>query len=192
MLQHLQTRVDKFYQRVLAIRFAPHGGVFWEDALAVLVLAMFQAQFLAQFLPHFLSFDILAMWVLVILVQQHPLQALCLGALGFFTLETHTSAPRGLYLCPFLVFAFAIFQIRQNITWRKWVSWVTMFALFEGVLLGFELLFSILKMHSTEQISVILCLQLLLRWVGTVLFGMFLVYFFHFFAPEDLERESRL
>jgi hypothetical protein len=139
----------------------PWTGRLWLDLTYLLACAAVSQALLSDGPLAGLNLDLLTPWLVTGFILQPLPAAILLGLVGGLVLETHSTAPAGLYVCIYLVAAVVIGLVKNTLSWRHSVPWlVTMlstaawFVLFEGfvasVLKGPEIL---TPMYLLQQLT---------------------------------------
>lgn len=162
------------------------------DAFHIVMILAIQCSILPSLTGDRFYIDLLTPWMIFIFVNASPWKILVLSAFAAFGLETHLSVPAGLYFCAYLVFAMIVIVIRNHLSWRRLVSWLTMFSLFSLWVMGLETFFSLLKVQDTEHYEPLYFAFLIPRFVVAVGFGLFMLNKLGLMYIEDKDSESEV
>ena len=155
---------------------SPQAGQIRYQLVAIMLLTFVQLTILPSILPAMVFIDLLTSWLALSLVFHSQFRAYLLTLLSGIILETHLSVPIGFILSPYFCFAVLVLNIRNHISWRRISSWVTLLGAFQLWLMGFKLLFAIMHYEKHPLISVNQLAQFLITAIGSVLFGLLLIY----------------
>ena len=138
--------------------------------LALVPLAVLQLGILPALLAGYVICNVMTVWVVLNAVLLRLPQALTLALLSALLLETHSTAPRGLYLCAYGTLVGALHLIKGLVTWNMSSAWLAVVAVAELWLMLLEYVAVALPLadllpHSSKY---------LLRLGGTCLFGYLL------------------
>lgn len=120
------------------IRFRPNSGSIWIDALFTLMICYLQLYLLPLAFHSWMVVDLLTPWLIVGFVTQPLISSILLTTIAALTLETHMTAPLGIYFCIYWVVLVAISFTKDNLTWRYTFPWIMTFLLSGLWVAGFE------------------------------------------------------
>lgn len=159
------------------LKVKPHSGHLWWDFFLILVLVAIQQTILRDILGQHLLIDLLTPWIIACLVFQPMHQSLMICGLAALALETHSTAPSGIYFVCYWLIAVGIFLVKNTLSWQHLLPWTLVMAAaeiwvstFESVILGFSV--------GLHGFSVPYFLQQIFRVVTAVGFGLLLTHHF--------------
>ena len=155
---------------------SPQAGQIRYQFIAIMLLAFIQLTILPSMLPAMVFIDLLSPWLALSLVFHSHFRAYLLTLISGILLETHLPVPIGFILSPYFCFAVLVLNIRNHISWRRISSWVTLLAIFQLWLMGFKLLFDMMHYDKQQLINLSQSVQFLMTGIGSVLFGLLLIY----------------
>ncbi len=140
---------------------------FFLQLLMLVPLVVLQLGILPALLAGYVVCNVITVWVVLNAVLLRLPQALTLALLLALLLETHSAAPRGLYLCAYGTLVGALHLVKGLVIWNMRSAWLVVIAaaelwllVLEGVAMSVPL--SDLLLHSGRY---------LLRLGGTCLVG---------------------
>jgi hypothetical protein len=116
----------------------PATGRLWLDVAWLLVVGAFHYTILPAIVGSFLLVDLMTPWLVVTFVASRLPRATLLGLVGALVVETHSTAPAGLYLCAYWVIATVLWAFKSALSWRHVLPWVAAFACCEAWVVAFE------------------------------------------------------
>lgn len=143
---------------------------FYLQLLALVPLAVLQLSLLPALLAGYVICNVITVWVVLNAVLLRLPQALTLALLSALLLETHSTAPRGLYLCAYGTLVGALHLIKGLVTWNMRSAWLV-------VVVAAELWLSVLEHVAVAMPGAELwphSSKYLLRLGGTCLVGYLL------------------
>lgn len=96
--------------------------------LALVPLVVLQLGILPALLAGYVICNIITVWVVLNAVLLRLPQALTLALLSALLLETHSTAPRGLYLCAYGTLVGALHLVKGLVTWNMCSAWLVVVA----------------------------------------------------------------
>ena len=111
---------------------------FYLQLLALIPLVVLQLGILPALLAGYVVCNVLTIWVVLNAVLLRLPHALTLALLLALLLETHSTAPRGLYLCAYGTLVGALHLVRGLVTWNRCSAWLAVIAAAELWLLVWE------------------------------------------------------
>jgi hypothetical protein len=155
------------------LKFKPHTGYFWLDLINLLLVAMIQLAILPALMGGIVYIDLLTPWVVTGMVMQSLTHGSALGLVAALILETHSTAPAGLYICCFWVLCVAINLVRTNFSWRLKLPWFATYLISMIWVLGFEN-FYLFVSHGSENFDLHYLISIIGRFLIALAFGMIL------------------
>lgn len=107
-----------------ALAMHPHTGRLWLDVVYLLIAGACHHTVLSSLTGSLFVVDLMTPWIVALLVMESLWRGAFLGAIAAIILETHSSAPAGLYLCAYWVIAVAIWLTRSTLSWRHTFPWI--------------------------------------------------------------------
>lgn len=153
------------------LRFRPDTGRLWLDLIFLLAIIIVQITIIPSLLGRYLL-DIVTPWLVVCFVRQSLAKATFLAFIAAITLENHSSAPAGLYLCTYWILLNTIIFFRPNLSWRHNISWIVVFTISELWLIAFEI-FLVIFTGGSEMFNIYLLLEKTVSLLLAVTMGMF-------------------
>lgn len=158
------------------LRPRPNSGSLFLDTLFILLLVAFQSSIVSGLIGgSFVAFDLLTPWIVVTAVYQSYGRAMFLAFIGALAWESRVGMPAGTVICTYWILVNVIHFVRELLSWRHLVPWLTTYALsslaaglFEWFILG--------VLRSTPYVSWWSLLYLVLRVASAVAFGLILSY----------------
>jgi hypothetical protein len=165
--------------------FRPHTGWLWLDAVLLLLVSALHFTILPTLLGKLLVVDLLTPWLLTYFVVAPFKKSLTIGVLAALIMETHSSAPAGLYLSLYWVALVTLWLVRVSLSWRHAFPWFVTFCAGEA-----WIIFSEYFVHSVNLSSVRITLTdltaCLLRLGLAVVAGMMFCRKYRIYGlPED-------
>jgi len=120
------------------LRFRPHTGRLWWDVLLLLFIGALHGTVLPSITGSLVAIDLMTPWLVTILVVEKMPRAMIFVAISALMLETHTTAPAGLYLCVYWVIACVIYLTRGTLSWRHGLPWLLTYTGAQLGVIGFE------------------------------------------------------
>lgn len=151
----------------------PHTGRIWLDILYVLLLIALQESILPTLIGPKVTIDLLTPWLAVTFIRQHAWQATMMVILAGFFIESHLSAPAGLYICAYWIMANVIIQARPSLSWRHRIPWLVTFSLSMVWIIFFES-FVLIFVKGVDDLLPAYWLAQLFRFLTSLGFGLFL------------------
>ena len=162
------TRVRKILPEFIP---RPDTGRLWHDILFLFLIAALQFTIAPTFLGHYLVVDIMTPWLVVAFIRQGGPSAFVLALIGACIIETHTSAPAGVYICIYWIMHSVVMSVRATLSWWRFVPWLVTFILCETWAILFENFVAILQ-DDRRTYGVVYLLEQLLRLLLAVGIGM--------------------
>ena len=106
------------------VRFHPHTGRLWWDVPLLLLIGALHSTVLPSLTASLLAIDLMTPWLVTILIIEKIPRALLFCTLAGLILETHTTAPAGLYLCIYWMITCVIYLTRETLSWRHALPWL--------------------------------------------------------------------
>ena len=114
------------------------GSKTYLQLLVLIPLLVVQLALLPALLPSGSYCNLITVWVVVNAVFLRLPKALMIALLSGLLLETHSAAPRGLYLCAYGTLVGTLYLFRKLIAWNLLSAWLTTIAAAELWLLLLE------------------------------------------------------
>ncbi len=111
---------------------------FYLQLLVLVPLVVLQLGILPALLAGYVVCNLITIWVVLNAVLLRLPHALTLALLLALMLETHTTAPRGLYLCAYGTLVGALHLVRGLVTWNMCSAWLVVITAAELWLLVLE------------------------------------------------------
>ncbi len=118
--------------------------------------------------------DLMTPWLTITFVAAPLSRAALFALVGAMILETHSTAPSGLYITAYWVVAVVIRLTRSTLSWRHAFPWLVTLALAELWVMGFELFVSGVAGLSDGPLDFTMVAQMGLRFVLSTGIGMLL------------------
>ncbi len=171
-----QIWIDRLRDLPARLRPRPNSSDLLLDTTFILLIVAVQSSIISGLIGgHFMAFDLLTPWVVVTAVRQSYARATFLALVGALAWETRIGMPAGTVICTYWILVNIIHFVRELLSWRHLVPWLTTFALtslaaglFEWFILGI--------LRATPYVSWWSLLYLVLRIVSAVTFGLLLSY----------------
>ena len=106
--------------------------------LVLVPLAVLQLAILPRLLPGYVLCNLLTVWVVVSTVLLRLTPAITIALLAALLLETHSAAPRGLYLCAYGTLVGVLHMTKGLVTWNLRSAWLAVIVAAELWLLVLE------------------------------------------------------
>jgi len=104
--------------------YVPGRGSFKADVLRFLVLVFMQTVVLAGLDLGHLKFDLFTPWLVLCVLRMSEERLLFFYAFAIMIMETSSSAPKGLYLVAYGMIGILLYVVKNQISWRRTVSWL--------------------------------------------------------------------
>lgn len=165
--------------------FRPHAGWLWLDVILLLLVSALHFTILPTLVGKFLVVDLLTPWLLTYFVAAPFKKSLTIGVLAALIMETHSSAPAGMYLSLYWVTLVTLWLVRVSLSWRHAFPWLVTFSVGEA-----WIIFSEHFVHSVNLASVQITVNDLtaglLRLLLAVVAGMLFCRKYRIYGlPED-------
>ena len=147
--------------------FRPYTGHLWLDFILLLVVSALHFTILPSLIGKIVLVDLLTPWLLTYFVAAPFKKSLVIGALTALIMETHTSAPAGMYLSLYWVALVALFLFRVSLSWRHTFPWFVTFTAGE-----LWIVFSEFFVHSVTLSAVSVTLTDLIECVARIAFAV--------------------
>lgn len=122
----------------------PCNRRFMMDVIYLLLVITLQVTILPSILSVY-CIDLLSPWLAIIFVVYKAPRSMLLALIGSLTYENHSSVPAGLYFSAYWVLGILIILVKNHLSWRNILPWVTTAALSEFWIILFESFVSVLK-----------------------------------------------
>jgi hypothetical protein len=149
------------------IMFRPYTGHLWIDFLLLLLISALHFTILPTFLGKIVLVDLLTPWLLTYFISAPFKKSLAIGIVTALIVETHTSAPAGMYLSLYWVALVTLWLIRVSLSWRHTFPWVMTFAAGE-----IWIVFSEFFVHSVTLSAVSVTLTDLVEYLARIAFAV--------------------
>ncbi len=153
--------------RVALVSLLCDDNKLYRQLLALVPLAVVQLGVLPALTCGYVVGNVFTVWVVLNAVLLRLPKALLLAMLSGLLLETHNTAPRGLYLCAYGTLVVALHLVKGLVTWNRGGAWLAVLVTAELWLLVLEnaaVAIPLTDMWSHHS-------RYLLRLVGTCLIG---------------------
>ncbi len=104
--------------------YAPGKGTFKADLGRFLILVMMQTVILAGLDLGHLKFDLFTPWLVLCVLRMSPERLLFFYAVSIMIMESSSSAPKGLYLVAYGMIGILLNVVKNQISWRRTISWL--------------------------------------------------------------------
>lgn len=152
--------------------FRPHTGHLWLDIILLLIVSALHFTIVPTMIGKVVLVDLLTPWLFTYFIAAPFRKSLTVGLLAALIMESHTSAPAGMYLSLFWVAFVALWLVRVSLSWRHTFPWVVTFVVGE-----LWIIFAESFVHSVNISSITFRLNdligLAVRILFAVLAGMF-------------------
>lgn len=108
--------------------FRPHSGYLWLDFILLLIVSALHFTILPTLVGKLLAVDILTPWLLTYFIAAPFKKSLIIGVFAALIVETHSSAPAGMYLSLYWVALVTLWLVRVSLSWRHAFPWLVTFA----------------------------------------------------------------
>lgn len=147
--------------------FRPYTGHLWLDFFLLLVVSALHFTILPTIIGKIVLVDLLTPWLLTYFISAPFKKSLVIGVLTALIMETHTSAPAGMYLSLYWVALVTLWLIRVSLSWRHTFPWVVTFAAGE-----LWIVFSEFFVHSVTLSAVSLTVTDLVEYLTRIAFAV--------------------
>jgi len=147
--------------------FRPHTGHLWLDFLLLIFVSALHFTILPTLVGKIVLVDLLTPWLLTYFISAPFKKSLVIGILTGLIMETHTSAPAGMYLSLYWVALVTLWLIRISLSWRHAFPWLVTFAVGE-----LWIVFSEFFVHSVTLSAVSVTLSDLVGYLARIAFAV--------------------
>jgi hypothetical protein len=149
------------------LMFRPYTGYLWLDFLLLLLVSAMHFTILPTIIGKIVLVDLLTPWLLTYFISAPFKKSLVIGVLTALIMETHTSAPAGMYLSLYWVALVTLWLIRVSLSWRHTFPWLVTFAAGE-----LWIVFSEFFVHSVTLSAVSFTLTDLVEYLARIAFAV--------------------
>ena len=149
------------------LMFRPYTGHLWLDILLLLLVSAMHFTIFPTIIGKIVLVDLLTPWLLTYFISAPFKKSLVIGVLTALIMETHTSAPAGMYLSLYWVALVTLWLIRVSLSWRHTFPWLVTFAAGE-----LWIVFSEFFVHSVTLSAVSLTLTDLVEYFARIAFAV--------------------
>ena len=123
----MKKKINFIEKKVNLDKQRPDLSLFW-DLLFFLFLIFIQEIILTSFVQVY-KLDILTPYFTYYIITRSRLRSFFIIVLSALNLELITTAPKGFYICFWLIVAQIIFHLKDHLTWKKSFTWyfITLF-----------------------------------------------------------------
>jgi len=147
--------------------FRPYTGHLWLDFLLLIFVSALHFTILPTILGKIVLVDLLTPWLLTYFISAPFKKSLVIGILTALIMETHTSAPAGMYLSLYWVALVTLWLIKISLSWRHAFPWVVTFAVGE-----LWIVFSEVFVHSVTLSAVKVTVSDLIGYLARIAFAV--------------------
>lgn len=146
--------------------FRPHTGYLWLDIFLLLIVSAMHFTIVPTLVGKVVLVDLLTPWLLTYFIAAPFRKSLTIGVLAALIMESHTSAPAGMYLSLFWVAFVTLWLVRVTLSWRHTFPWLVTFVVGE-----LWIIFAESFVHSVNISSITFRLNDLAGLGGRILFA---------------------
>ncbi len=147
--------------------FRPYTGHLWLDFILLLFVSALHFTILPTLVGKIVLVDLLTPWLLTYFVVAPLKKSLVIGVLTALIMETHTSAPAGMYLSLYWVALVTLWLFRVSLSWRHAFPWVVTFTAGE-----LWIVFSEFFVHSVTLSAVSVTLSDMVEYLARIAFAV--------------------
>ncbi len=149
------------------LMFRPYTGHLWLDFLLLLIVSALHFTVLPTIIGKIVLVDLLTPWLLTYFIAAPFKKSLVIGVLTALIMETHTSAPAGMYLSLYWVALVTLWLVRVSLSWRHAFPWIVTFAAGE-----LWIVFAEFFVHSVTLSAVSVTLTDLVEYIARIAFAV--------------------
>ncbi len=128
----------------------PDSGKLWLDIIYLCFVAAIQFVVDGSLLGRVADIDFITPWLVINWIRMPLAKSMLMAAVGALIIETHSSAPMGLYFSGFFSAVIAITLLKDSISWIYLMPWVSTVAAVCGFAVLLETLAIVLGRDSGQ------------------------------------------
>ncbi len=162
----------------------PSTGSIIMDVFYLMVFAALQFTVIPS-LIFFHHLDLMTIWLSYHFVVLSPGWALMLGMLGALIMENHLTVPAGTYLCIYWVLAVVFNLLRDHLSWRDYLPWISCFFVSQLSVFIFEVIITYVKTGDYAFYTGVILFEKVFANLLGIAFGLVVVQ--HYFINSGKE-----